>query len=248
MLLRRSGNDTAELAFPAETQRAMTSGMTQDTIIMLPITTAAHMSTSISSGERQMSESTHIGQELAAEEGKHRSSIQTTVDELRDLVEHFKALNFKGRDQFFQHIITTIPPITRAHSDAVGRRGPAAGTPLAQASQETQQDARRNQDVVVDAAAAKRPVWQPVLQRYKPYAVLTALARREAEDGQAHMPAPPGGPSLDANNTGATTLTVPSPTRCVETGEMQGELPGTGSEEVTLPPGLRIIPSSPPPQ
>src|SRR6267142_2417030 len=29
---------------------------------------------------------------------------------------------------------------------------------------------------------------------------------------------------------------------------MQGELPSTGNEEVTLPPGLRIIPSSPPPQ
>src|SRR6267142_1717448 len=34
----------------------------------------------------------------------------------------------------------------------------------------------------------------------------------------------------------------------MEAQEMQGELPGTGSQETTLPPGLTIIPSSPPPQ
>jgi len=150
---------------------------------MLPLATAAHMSTSLSSEEHRTSESTHTGQELAAEEGKHRSSIQTTVDKLGDLVERFWALNFEGRDQFFQCIVTTIPPITRAHSDAVGRRRPAAGMPSMQASKETQQDARRNQNAVVDAAAAERSVRQPVLRRYEPYAVLTALARREAEDG-----------------------------------------------------------------
>jgi len=62
------------------------------------------------------------------------------------------------------------------------------------------------------------------------------------------MPAPPGGPSLDADATRAATLTVPSPTQHVETREMQGELPSAGGEETTLPPGLMIIPSSPPPQ
>src|SRR6267142_7156802 len=117
-----------------------------------------------------------------------------------------------------------------------------------QASQETQQNARRDQDAVVDAAAAERSVQQPVLRRYEPYAVLTALTRREAEDEQAHMPAPPGGPSPDANVTGAATLTVPSSTQCVEARETQRELPSAGSEEATLPPDLRIIPSSPPPQ
>ena len=162
-LLRQSGSSAAEPAFPAETQRPTTSGTNQDTITMLPTTTAAHMSISSSSGEHQMLGSIHIGQELAAEEGEHRSSIQTTVDKLRDLVEHFRALDFEGRDQFFQCVVTTIPPITRARSDAMGRRRPAAGTPSMQASQETQQDARRNQDAVVDAATAERPVRQPVL-------------------------------------------------------------------------------------
>src|SRR6267142_6129417 len=33
----------------------------------------------------------------------------------------------------------------------------------------------------------------------------------------------------------------------MEAQETQGELPGTGSQETTLPPGLMIIPSSPPP-
>ena len=99
----------------------------------------------------------------------------------------------------------------------------------------------------MDAAAAEGSVWQPVLRRYEPYAVLTDLARREAEDGRARTPAPPGGPPPDAETTGASTLTIPSFTRCVEARETQGELPGTGSQETTLPPGLMIIPSSPPP-
>jgi len=47
------------------------------------------------------SESTHTGQGLAAEEGEHRSPIQTTVDDLRELVNMFPGLNFKGRDEFF---------------------------------------------------------------------------------------------------------------------------------------------------
>jgi len=193
-------------------------------------------------------ESTHTGQELAAEEGEHRPSIQTTVDELGELVEHFQALNFEGRDQFFQHIITTIPPITRAHSDAVGRRRPTAGMPSMQAGKETQQNAGGNQDVVVDAATTEGSVRQPILRRYEPYSVLAALARREAEGGRACMLAPPGGPPPDANVAGAATLTIPSFTRCVETTETQGELPSTGSEEATLPPDLRIIPTSLPPQ
>jgi len=60
------------------------------------------------------------------------------------------------------------------------------------------------------------------------------------------MPAPLGGPSPDANAARATTLIIPSPTRRVETRETQGELPSTRDEETTLPPGLMIIPSSPP--
>jgi len=138
MLLRRSGNDAVEPAFPAETQRPTTSGTTQDTTITLPLTTAAHTSTSSSSGEHQMLASTHIGQELVAEEDEHRSPIQTTVGDLGELVECFRALNFKGRDQFFQCIITTIPPITRARSDVVGRGRPTAGTPSMQTGEETQ--------------------------------------------------------------------------------------------------------------
>src|SRR6266850_7407844 len=61
------------------------------------------------------------------------------------------------------------------------------------------------------------------------------------------MPAPPGGPPPDAETTRASTLTVPAFTRRVEAREVQGELPGAGSQETTLPPGLMIIPSSPPP-
>src|SRR6266850_12150 len=212
---------------------------------MLPLITVAHTSTSLSSGEPQTSESMHTGQGLAAEEGEHRSPIQTTGDDLGELVECFRALNFEGRDEFFQHIITTIPPVTRTCSNAVGRRRPAAGTPSPEIGMETQQNAGRNQDAVVDAATIEGPIWQPVLQRYKPYAVLTALARREAEDGQARTPAPPGGPAPDAETAGASTLTVPPFTRRMEARETQGELPGTGSQETTLPPGLMIIPSSP---
>jgi len=158
----------------------------------------------------------HTGQGLAAEEGEHRSPIQTIGDDLGELVEHFWALNFEGRDEFLQCIITTIPPVTRTHSNAVGRGGPAAGMPLLQIGTETQQNAGRNQDAVVDAAAAEGSIRQPVLRRYEPYAVLTALARREAEGGQARMPAPPGGPALDAETTGASTLTVPSFTQYME--------------------------------
>jgi len=176
---------------------------------MLPLITVAHMSTSLSSGEHQMSELMPTGQELAAEEGEHRSPIQTTVDDLGELVECFRALNFEGRDEFFQCIVTTIPPITRTRSNAMGRRGPAAGTPSPQIGTETQQNTGRNQDAVVDAATAEGPIWQPVLQRYEPYAVLTALARREVEDGQARTLAPPGGPAPDAETAGASTLTIP---------------------------------------
>jgi len=52
-----------------------------------------------------------------------------------------------------------------------------------QAGKEAQQDARRNQDALVNVAAAEGSVWQPVLQRFEPYSVLTALARREEETG-----------------------------------------------------------------
>src|SRR6267142_6150798 len=179
-LLRQSESAAVEPAFPAKTQRATTSGTTQDITTTLPLITVAHMSTSLSSGEHQTSESTHTGQELAVEEGEHRSLIQTTVDNLGELVECFQALNFKGRDQFFQRIVTTIPPVTRTRSNAVGRREPAAGMPSPQIGTETQQNTRRNQDAVVDAATAEGSVRQPVLRRYEPYAVLTALARREA--------------------------------------------------------------------
>src|SRR5882672_9920837 len=231
-LLRLSGRDAAEPPFPAETQSTTTSGTTQDITTMLPLITVAHTSTSLSSGEPQTSESTPTGQGLAAEEGEHRSPIQTTVDNLGELVECFWALNFKGRDEFFQRIVTAIPPITRTRSNAVGRRGPAAGTPSPQIGMETQQNTRRNQDAVVDAAAAEGPIQQPILQRYEPYAVLAALARREAEDGRARTPAPPGGPPPDAETTRASTLTVPAFTQCVEAREAQGELPGTGSQEM----------------
>src|SRR6266850_3601415 len=62
------------------------------------------------------------------------------------------------------------------------------------------------------------------------------------------MPALPGGPAPDAETAGASTLTVPPFTRCMEAQETQGELPGAGSQETMLPPGLTIIPSSPLPQ
>src|SRR6267142_7120876 len=113
MLLRQSGSDAAEPVFPAETQRATTSGTTQDITTTIPPITVAHTSTSLSSGEPQTSEPTHTGQGLAAEEDEHRSTIQTTVDDLGELVECFQTLNFEGRDEFFQRIITAIPPVTR---------------------------------------------------------------------------------------------------------------------------------------
>jgi len=65
----------------------------------------------------------------------------------------------------------------------VGRRRPTAGTTTMQAGEEAQQDTRRNQNVVMDAAATERLVQQPVLRRFEPYTVLAALARREEENG-----------------------------------------------------------------
>src|SRR6267142_4175888 len=152
-LLRQSESVAVEPAFPAETQRATMSGTTQDIPTMLPLITVAHTSTSLSSGEPQTSESTHTCQGLAAEEGEHRSPIQTTVDDLGELVERFRGLNFEGRDEFFQRIVTEILPVTRTRSNAVGRRGSTAGMPSPQIGMETQQNAGRNQDAVVDAAA-----------------------------------------------------------------------------------------------
>jgi len=161
----------------------MMSGTTQNTYTSLPLITVAHMSTSLSFAEHQTLESTHTGQDPAAKQGEHRTPIQTIVDELRELVECFRALNFEGRDHFFQCIVTNIPPITRARLNAVERGRPAASTMTMQAGKEAQQDARGNQNAVVDAAAAEGSVWQPILQRFKPYAVLTALARGEEESG-----------------------------------------------------------------
>jgi len=112
--------------------------------------------------EPQTSGSTLTGPGATAEQGEHRTPIQTTVDKLRELVERFRALNFKGRDQFFQRIITNIPPITRVCSNAVGRGRPTASTTTTMASEEAQQDTRRDQDAVVDVATTERSVWQPV--------------------------------------------------------------------------------------
>ena len=162
-LLRRSGNIAAEVRFPAEIETTTMSGTTQNTSTLLPLITVACTSTSSSSMEPQTSGSMPTGRDPTSEQGEHRTSIQTTVDELGELVRCFEALNFEGQGHFFDHIITTIPPVTRAHSNAVGRRRPAAGTTMMQAGKEAQQDTRRNQDVVVDAAAAEGPVWQPVL-------------------------------------------------------------------------------------
>ena len=52
-----------------------------------------------------------------------------------------------------------------------------------QTGDEAQQDARRDQNTLGNVAAAEGPVQQPILQRFQPYAVLTALTRREEEDG-----------------------------------------------------------------
>jgi len=105
----------------------MMSGTTQNTSTLLPLITVAHTSTSSSSVEPQTLGSMLTGRDPTAEQGEHRTPIQTTVDKLGELVRCFKALNFKGQDRFFNHIITTIPPITRARSNVVGRRRPTAG-------------------------------------------------------------------------------------------------------------------------
>jgi len=135
----------------------------QNTYTLLPLITVAHTSTSSSSTEHQTLELMHTGQDPAAKQGKHRTPIQTTVDELRELVEHFRALNFKGRDRFFQCIIINIPPVTRTHSNAVGRGRPAASMTTMQAGKEAQQDTRGDQNAVVNAAATEGSVRQPVL-------------------------------------------------------------------------------------
>jgi len=163
MLLKQTGNDAAELTFPAKIEPCTMSGTTQNTNTSLPLTTAALMSTSLSSTEHQTLGSAHTSQVPAAKQGKHRTPIQTTVNKLGELVECFRALNFKGRDHFFHQIITTIPPITRSCGNAVGRGRPIASVLPMQASQKAQQDTRRDQDAVVDAAATEGSVWQPLL-------------------------------------------------------------------------------------
>jgi len=130
----------------------------QNTNTSLPLITAAYMSTSSSSVGHQMLGLTHTGQVPAAKQGEHRTLIQTIVDELGELIKCFRTLNFKGRDCFFHCVITTIPPIIRALSNAVGRGRPTASTPTMQASKEAQQDTRRDQDAMVDAATTEGSV------------------------------------------------------------------------------------------
>jgi hypothetical protein len=67
---------------------------------------------SISSKVPQILESTPTNPISVARLSKHRASIQTTVDELRDLMERFRVLIFDGRDQFFHAVIANILPIT----------------------------------------------------------------------------------------------------------------------------------------
>jgi len=107
--------------------------------------------------------SIHTSQDLAAEEDRHRPSLQTAVDELGELVERFRALTFDGRDHFFQHIVANIPPITRARSNVVGRGRTTAGAASTQTGDEAQQDTRRYQDTLGNVATTEGPVWQPVL-------------------------------------------------------------------------------------
>ena len=115
-----------------------------------------------------------------------------------------------------------------------------------QVSNEAQQNARRDQDTLGNAAATEGSVWQPLLRRFQPYAVLSALARGEEEDGRPRMPALLGGPAPDAAANRAATLTVQPPIRGLEAREAEGELPRIGNQEEMLPPGVVVIPSSPP--
>ena len=163
MPLRQSGSNTARSRFPAKTVMPMTSGTTMGTTTSCPSITAVHTSTYSLSTEPQASESTHTNQGPAVIRDEHRASIQTTVNELGELVEHFRALNFNGRDCFFQQIITTIPPTTRTCHNAVGRRGPTASEVLMQAQPEAQQDSGGMEAPVDSSAATERSVWQPVL-------------------------------------------------------------------------------------
>jgi hypothetical protein len=83
---------TTEPLFPAMTQTPTTAGITPNTSTTHLNTGAAHMSTSTLSKVPQTSPSTHTNHTPLSGLGKHRATIQITVNKLGDLVERFKTL------------------------------------------------------------------------------------------------------------------------------------------------------------
>jgi hypothetical protein len=96
--------------FPAVTQIHTTAGITLNTSTMHPTIGAAHTSTSTSSRVPQTSTSIPTNHTCSSALGEYRSTIQTTVNKLRELMERFRTLSVEQP----YHTYTIILPITQA--------------------------------------------------------------------------------------------------------------------------------------
>jgi hypothetical protein len=108
--LRSMELGATESPFPTATQTPTTAGIIPNTSTTHLSTGAAHMSISTSLGVPQTLPSTHTNYTPFSGLGKHRTTIQTTVDKLGDLVERFRMLVVESSNDTF----TMISPITRA--------------------------------------------------------------------------------------------------------------------------------------
>jgi hypothetical protein len=162
-------------------------------------------------------------------------------------VRRFNNLAVEERDQRFREATANIPPSRGRHGRrVVARRGGHAGGEVQEAPvQEAQQDAR-GVEIIVGSSPTIPHTRRMVLGRpFPPYPSLDTVA--DAAHERARIQSPPGGPSPNSIDTGASTLTVPSSSRHVAPREAQGELPGSRNQEASCVPGLEVIPGTPPP-
>jgi hypothetical protein len=106
-----------EPPFPVETQMTITAGITPNTSTMHQHTGAAPTYTSTFIEELQTLASTHSNLTPLFSLGKHRASIQTTVNELGGIMKRFRALTIAENTLHNNNNDNTnILPTTRARS------------------------------------------------------------------------------------------------------------------------------------
>jgi hypothetical protein len=113
-----------ETPFPAMTQIPTTAGITPNTSTMHLHTGAAPRSTFTSLEAPQTSMLTPIDPTSSSGLGEHRASIQTTVDELKDLVERLRVLTVEAISNLISNSNSNnIPPITQSCRNGLLGRG-----------------------------------------------------------------------------------------------------------------------------